>query len=647
MRQFVFCALVFIFFIVPVQVHPAGTLQVLCYHDIYDGKEPPGSPGENAVSSHQLLSHFVWLKENGYTPITVPQLLAARKAAGNLPEKAVLLTFDDGLKSFYSHVYPLLKLAGFPALAAIMVSWTDGGKNLSVPYGSRQLGAGDFLSWEQIKEIADSGLVEFASHSYDLHRGIEANPQGNLQPAATARFYNKATGKYESNKAYKKRIRKDLQKSVSLLKKHLGKGPRVMVWPYGKYTQQSAAIAARLGMIVNMTLNPSTPSILSTRSTRSNTGSDNVMLFGRHMVVPNTGTVELARMLEGRGAADPVRFVQIDLDYLYDDDIGQRVRNLDLLVERIKRLQVDIVFLQAFADPDGDGAADALYFPNRHLPMRADLFNRVAWQLKTRSGVRVFAWMPVMAFAIEGKKLSYVMEVANSEIKRAKYKRLSVFDPGVRSVIFEIYEDLAKHADFDGLLFHDDAYLGDYEDASPFALRYYREKWGLASDIESIRKAPEMFKIWSKKKTRYLISFTRQLKQRVERYRPGVKTARNIFAGPVLNKRSEEWFAQSYPLFLEEYDYTAIMAMPFMEKAGEPLKWLGELVKRAKLTDPGLGRTMFELQTKDWNTQADIPMEVLIKQMELLKSLGVTHFGYYPDDFIKGHPNLKIKKSMN
>ena len=51
--------------------------------------------------------------------------------------------------------------------------------------------------------------------------------------------------------------------------------------------------------------------------------------------------------------------------------------NLDTLLDRIKALQISHVFLQAFADTDADGAAEALYFPSRHLPMRDDLFNRV------------------------------------------------------------------------------------------------------------------------------------------------------------------------------------------------------------------------------------------------------------------------------
>ena len=80
----------------------------------------------------------------------------------------------------------------------------------------------------------------------------------------------------------------------------------------------------------------------------------------------------------------------------FDPDPARTERNLGLLLDRIQALEISHVFLQAFADPDGDGAADAVYFPNRHLPMRADLFNRAAWQLKTRSNVKVYAWMPIL-----------------------------------------------------------------------------------------------------------------------------------------------------------------------------------------------------------------------------------------------------------
>ncbi|WP_230369807.1 poly-beta-1,6-N-acetyl-D-glucosamine N-deacetylase PgaB [Paludibacterium denitrificans] len=70
--------------------------------------------------------------------------------------------------------------------------------------------------------------------------------------------------------------------------------------------------------------------------------------------------------------------MHVDLDYIYDPSPARQEENLGKLLDRVKAMGPSVVYLQAFADPDGNGAADALYFPNRHLPMRADLFSRVA-----------------------------------------------------------------------------------------------------------------------------------------------------------------------------------------------------------------------------------------------------------------------------
>src|SRR5690606_28814559 len=93
-----------------------------------------------------------------------------------------------------------------------------------------------------------------------------------------------------------------------------------------------------------------------------------------------------------------MRVAHVDLDYVYDPDPEQMDRNLGDLVQRIADMKITTVSLQAFADPQGDGLVKSVYFPNRHLPMRADLFNRAAWQLKSRAFVDVYAWMPVLSF---------------------------------------------------------------------------------------------------------------------------------------------------------------------------------------------------------------------------------------------------------
>ena len=50
------------------------------------------------------------------------------------------------------------------------------------------------------------------------------------------------------------------------------------------------------------------------------------------------------------------KVMHIDLDFIYDADPAQQERNLGHLLDRIVSLAVTVVYLQAFSDPDGDGA---------------------------------------------------------------------------------------------------------------------------------------------------------------------------------------------------------------------------------------------------------------------------------------------------
>ncbi|MCV5646461.1 poly-beta-1,6-N-acetyl-D-glucosamine N-deacetylase, partial [Escherichia coli] len=127
-----------------------------------------------------------------------------------------------------------------------------------------------------------------------------------------------------------------------------------------------------------------------------------------------------------------------DLDYVYDADRQQLERNLDVLIQRVKDMQISSVYLQAFADPAGDGLVKEVWFPNRLLPMKADLFNRVAWQLMTRAGVAVYAWMPVLSWDLDPAlpRVEYLpFDKQASQIHPAQYRRLSLFDDRVREQI--------------------------------------------------------------------------------------------------------------------------------------------------------------------------------------------------------------------
>ena len=614
--------------------HAAETFIALAYHDVQDNPATERIADAETVSTADLVAQFSWMREHGYHPIGIDDVLAARAGRRALPDKAVLLTFDDGYLSTYTRVFPLLKLFRYPAVVAPMVSWLERPPGSQVRYGSQLVPRNDFLTWPQINEMQDSGLVEIASHSYDLHHGIEGNPQGNLEPAATTLAYDTRRGRYETDRHHLQRVRDDLARSVRTIARRTGRKPRVMVWPYGRYSAALVETARKLGMPVTLTLDDGI-----------NTPADAAAI--RRVLIDDQAQLgRLVTILRGGEAPEPVRVAHVDLDYVYDKDPEQQEKNLGKLLDRIEALQINTVYLQAFADPDGNGEADALYFPNRHLPMRADLFNRVAWQLETRTGVRVYAWMPVLAFKLDpSQELARHVVLretpTGAEVDPTRYPRLTPFDTDVRRMVGDLYEDLARHAYFDGVLFHDDATLAEDEDGSADALALYRSAWRLPASVAEIRASPDVTARWTQLKTEWLIDFTEYLANRVRPYRPGIKTARNLYAEVVLEPQAQAWFAQSLDAFVAHYDYVALMAMPYMEGADDPQSWLAGLAVKVGERAGALDKTVFELQSVDWRHRRLVDADELSAQMRLIERLGARHFGYYPDDFILGHPEIK------
>ena len=101
---------------------PANRYAVLAYHDVEDGA---ADQRYMSVRTSALNEQFAWLKQNGYQPVSVEQILQAQNGGPALPNKAVLLTFDDGYRSFYSRVFPLLKAYNWPAVLAPVGVWLD------------------------------------------------------------------------------------------------------------------------------------------------------------------------------------------------------------------------------------------------------------------------------------------------------------------------------------------------------------------------------------------------------------------------------------------------------------------------------------------------------------------------------------------
>lgn len=364
---------------------------------------------------------------------------------------------------------------------------------------------------------------------------------------------------------------------------------------------------------------------------------------------PTAEAAGTATMGTRADSAVPMRVVHADLDYLYDADTAQQQRNLDALIARVQALGANTVFLQAFADPLGDGLVRSVYFPNRVLPVRATLFATVTLALRERTGAAVYAWMPVLSLDIADPGIERVTRWnlqdphAPPAPDPAAYSRLSPFDPQARELIGQLYEDLAHAAPVDGLLFHDDAVLGELEDAGVHAREALRQA-GLPDDLPQLLANPENRQAWTRLKSRWLTDLTLELAQRVRAIQgQQVKTARNLFALPIVQPESEAWFGQNLDDFLQAYDWTAPMAMPLMEgvAAENAAQWLQAIVRTVGNRPGALERTVFELQARDWS-RPDSPAvsaATLADWMAALERAGARHFGYYPEDFIAGRPD--------
>lgn len=609
---------------------------ILSYHEIADKSETLNST--YAVTPLNFEKQVNWLINNGYHFIGIDDILAYRKTSKPLPDRAVLITFDDGYQSVYDNAYPIIKKYKIPTVIAVVGSWLRGKEKVS--FSGHMIERSKFLGQEEIKEMMSSGLVEIASHSYLLHEGILGNPQGNTQPAVTTREWLSDKARYEDEESYQQRVYNDLLENSTFLEKYTGQKPRVMVWPYGHYNKKVNKIAEKLGMSIGLTLEDgSNTRITPLQELRR-------ILVEQKMTLKDLEVAIKVRNLNFTDDDRTTKAAHIDLDYIYDPNAHQQEKNLGALLDRIQKLGVNTVYLQAFADPDANGAADYVYFPNRNIPMRADLFNRVAWQIKTRTLVkRVYAWMPMIAWQLPAdnvaSKDTVVTLQVDSDHLNMGYPRLSPFSSNAQKVIKEIYEDLAKSSHIDGLLFHDDVTLSDYEDDSEAAHLQYRQ-WGLAESVSEIRGDRKQFEKWTRLKTDHLDAFAMELAQIVRDEQPGLKTARNLYAQVALNKDAQEWYAQSLTQSIKKYDYTAIMAMPYMEQAGDAKQFYKQIVDNVKEEECGLERTVIELQTVNWRNGELISSEELSSTIKDLYDIGVYHIAYYPDDLFKNNPNAIV-----
>ena len=353
----------------------------IAYHDVVDKRDDLAPDG---VTLDTLIDHFEWLKVNGYHPVSIEELTAAQAGTKPLPDKAVLLCWDDAYVSFYTHVLPLLKAYHYPAVLALVGSWMEPGPQELVKYGNKLVKRNKFMTWEQVRDTSSSGLVEIASHSYNLHATVLSNSSGGKQPAAISRIFNPETSTYETDIQYTERIRKDLQANSDLILERVGTRPRVMVWPFGQHNMTTIKIAAEAGMDITMTLN-AVPS-----------DTKNLQAIGR-IYPSNNPHLEIFRSYLNREIKPSVHhFLRFDSGDLLDPSTGTEL-HFSAFLDRVKHLNPNFVILDPVIEVNDQRQA---LFHNSRFPMAQDRLNRFTWHTSKRTETAVYLWLSSPLFTI-------------------------------------------------------------------------------------------------------------------------------------------------------------------------------------------------------------------------------------------------------
>jgi biofilm PGA synthesis lipoprotein PgaB len=396
----------------------AVELPAIAYHDIVDA--PNGDA--YAITVADFERQMAYLARSGYTPISLRLLDDIRAGRRPPPPKPVLLTFDDGLRSYYTRAYPVLERHGFPSVLSVVTAWVDG---RSVPEGYRT----SFLQWDELRTLVRSPLVEVISHSDDLHRGLPGNPWDSLVPAAMARIYRPDTQRYETEAQHRERVREDLSRSVARLREELGIVPRGIAWPYGQYDKVMLEEAADLGMAYHLTLGIEPNRIDSLPQI-------NRVTFRHYRGIHDLGDALTAKAYRRQ----QLRFVQIDLDVFGRKERAEQEALVGRLLERLQLLRPNTVIVRPFT------ADRRAFFPNPEMPVEADLLGYVAHQILSRTGVsdlflRLPAGteaMPARFFADLGRYNRFsgvVLEAGDAEVLAGVRAALGPYKPNLKLAV--------------------------------------------------------------------------------------------------------------------------------------------------------------------------------------------------------------------
>ncbi len=218
------------------ETSPVSRVPILLYH-----RFGPAVVDSMTVTTTTFGSHLKYLRDNGYTVIPLRDLVNSHLRKSPLPPRSVVITADDGHKSVYTSMFPLVKKYRVPVTLFLYPSAIS-----NAPYA---------MTWDQLREMKETGLFDFQSQTY-WHPNFKKEKK-RLKPDE-----------------YKEFVELQLKKSKDKLEKELQVKVDMLAWPFGIYDDELIGKAVEAGYVAAFTM----------ERWHASTG-DNLMTLPRYLVV--------------------------------------------------------------------------------------------------------------------------------------------------------------------------------------------------------------------------------------------------------------------------------------------------------------------------------------------------------------------------
>jgi peptidoglycan/xylan/chitin deacetylase (PgdA/CDA1 family) len=195
------------------QTKSSSVVPVLMYHSFKVEEDKLIPCVDPKIFAYQM----EFLSKNNYNVVGPDKAVAYMTKKEKMPPKTVMITADDGRMSFYENAYPVLKKYNLPATIFVIID---------------HIGKPDYLGWNELREMSDSGLIKIGSHT-------KSHPWLPSVSVDEAKLYD------------------ELADSKEVLEKHLGKKVDYLCYPNGGFNDAVKEAAKKYGYKGAFTTNPS------------------------------------------------------------------------------------------------------------------------------------------------------------------------------------------------------------------------------------------------------------------------------------------------------------------------------------------------------------------------------------------------------